>query len=79
MIDPSSKLATVRSLDVQTSLSTLGELLGVEGAKSDELLQCSQYSELEKCLCSSQVNKFCHFGQRNFRLKVEGLNQFTNF
>jgi hypothetical protein len=38
MIDPSSKLATVRSLDVQTSLSTLGELLGVEGAKSDELL-----------------------------------------
>ena len=37
IIDPSSKLATARGLNPQTCISTLGELLGVSSADSDEL------------------------------------------
>jgi hypothetical protein len=37
VIDPSSKLATARGLNSQTCVSTLGELLGVASADSDEL------------------------------------------
>ena len=37
VIDPSSKLATARGLNLETCVSTLGELLGVASADSDEL------------------------------------------
>jgi hypothetical protein len=37
VIDPSSKLATARGLNSETCVSTLGELLGVTSADSDEL------------------------------------------
>jgi transposase len=37
IIDPSSKLATAKGLNPETCVSTLGELLGVASADSDEL------------------------------------------
>ncbi len=37
LIDPQSKLATARGLGDETMFSTLGEMLGVESAKEDEL------------------------------------------
>ena len=43
IIEPSSKLAIVRSLDKQTATSTLGELLDVEGADSKELYEAMDW------------------------------------
>jgi len=37
IVDPRSKLATARELDEQTQWSTLGEVLGVENAREEEL------------------------------------------
>ncbi|MFU8856075.1 MAG: IS1634 family transposase [Deferrisomatales bacterium] len=37
ILDPRSKLATARELDEQTQWSTLGEVLGVENAREEEL------------------------------------------
>jgi len=43
IIEPSSKLAIVRSLAQQTATSTLGELLDVEGADSKELYEAMDW------------------------------------
>jgi transposase len=43
IIEPSSKLAIVRSLDKQTATSTLGELLEVEGADTKELYEAMDW------------------------------------
>lgn len=43
IIEPSSKLAIVRSLDQQTATSTLGELLDVEGADTKELYEAMDW------------------------------------
>lgn len=43
IIDPSSKLATARSLDTQTATSTLGELLGVESATELKLYEAMDW------------------------------------
>lgn len=43
IIDPSSKLATARGLSTDTLSSTLGEILGVEDADSDELYEAMDW------------------------------------
>ena len=43
IIDPRSKLATARGLNRETRFSTLGELLGVETAESDELYEAMDW------------------------------------
>ncbi|CDN11926.1 Mobile element protein [Richelia intracellularis] len=37
IVKPASKLATARGLDGETFFSSLGEVLGLEGADEDEL------------------------------------------
>ena len=60
IIDPLSKLATARGLNEQTSLSTLGELLGVAKADEDELYAAmdwllSRQEKIENTLASRHL------------------------
>ena len=43
LLAPRSKLATARGLDPQIQLSTLGEVLGIEGADEDELYEAMDW------------------------------------
>lgn len=55
IIDPGSKLAMVRSVEAQTSLSTLGELLAVEGATSDELYSAMDWLLTRQCFIEQKL------------------------
>jgi transposase len=60
IIDPSSKLATCRGLNPETCTSTLGELLGVARADSDELYAAMDWLlEQQSCIEQSLAQK--HF------------------
>ncbi len=60
IIDPSSKLATCRGLNPETCTSTLGELLGVARADSDELYAAMDWLlEQQSCIEKSLAQK--HF------------------
>ena len=58
IIDPSSKLATCRGLNPETCTSTLGELLGVAHADSDELYAAMDWLlEQQSCIEQSLAKK----------------------
>lgn len=62
IIDPSSKLATCRGLNPETCTSTLGELLGVARADSDELYAAmdwllEQQSGIEQSLAQKHLTE----------------------
>lgn len=62
IIDPSSKLATCRGLNPETCTSTLGELLGVARADSDELYAAmdwllEQQSSIEQSLAQKHLTE----------------------
>ncbi len=57
IIEPSSKLAIVRSLDQQTATSTLGELLAVEGADSKELYEAMDWLLERQSLIEQKLAK----------------------
>jgi transposase len=58
IIDPSSKLATCRGLNPETCTSTLGELLGVARADSDELYAAMDWLlEQQSCIEQSLAKK----------------------
>ena len=57
IIEPSSKLAIVRSLAQQTATSTLGELLDVEGADSKELYEAMDWLLERQSLIEQKLAK----------------------
>jgi hypothetical protein len=60
IIDPRSKLATARGIERETCTSSLGEILGLEGADEDELYQAmdwllEQQERIEKSLAAQHL------------------------
>jgi hypothetical protein len=43
ILSPQSKLATARGIDLDTASSSLGEILGLEGADEDELYRAMDW------------------------------------
>ncbi len=62
IIDPRSKLATARGLHDETSFSSLGEILGLDYADSDELYAAmdwllSQQERIENSLAAKHLHE----------------------
>jgi transposase len=61
ILEPSSKLATAQKLDSETLSSSLGEVLGVEGAEADELYEALDWlaqgqARIEKKLAARHLS-----------------------
>ncbi|HEY9744118.1 MAG TPA: IS1634 family transposase [Coleofasciculaceae cyanobacterium] len=62
ILDPASKLATARGLSTDTISSTLGQILGVQSADSDELYEAMDWllerqEEIERCLAAKHLEE----------------------
>jgi transposase len=62
ILDPASKLATARGLSTETISSTLGQILGVQSADSDELYEAMDWllerqEEIERCLAAKHLEE----------------------
>jgi transposase len=63
LIDPQSKLATARGLGEETMFSSLGEMLGVESAKEDELYEAMDWlAERQESIEAKLAARHLHNG-----------------
>lgn len=63
LIDPQSKLATARGLGDETMFSSLGEMLGVESAKEDELYEAMDWlAERQESIEAKLAARHLHNG-----------------